>query len=256
MPGSDGSIAASEGEPGSMELWHSARGRGSENSGIADVRSALAGRRVGFEWKRTEGGDEPTAGVKENRPRQQLATRLRPMAQPRDWSYVVLHHSATAEGSVESIDAEHRQRLDKKGRAWDGIGYHFVVGNGAGMADGRVEPTFRWMEQIHGAHAGEEKYNTQGIGICLIGDFDQTAPTTRQVAATRELIEQLSADYEISLEGIMGHGELRTTNCPGRKFPWQEIVAGRPAAVEKSDPLLSQRGVQSQWDLATRGPWR
>jgi len=236
MPGSDGSIAQRGSSPG------------------IEVESLQTAEPVEMEWLE-EGRRRASVTLAASRIRR-LATRLRPMAAPREWTYVVLHHSATAGGSVDSIDAEHRQRVDRAGRAWDGIGYHFVVGNGDGMPDGRVEPTFRWMEQIHGAHAGNEKYNTHGIGICLIGNFDREHPTERQVAATRQLIEQLSADWQIPPERIVGHGELRSTNCPGRKFPWHEIVAGKPATEQASDPLLWQLGAQSQTDLATRGPWR
>ena len=66
----------------------------------------------------------------------------------------MLHHSATADGDVASIDAVHRLKRDLKGNPWLGIGYHFVVGNGHKMADGEVQPTFRWLQQLAGAHAG------------------------------------------------------------------------------------------------------
>ena len=49
----------------------------------------------------------------------------------------------------------------------NGLAYHFVIGNGDGMPDGEIEPTFRWREQIQGAHAGAGEYNEQGIGIAL-----------------------------------------------------------------------------------------
>ena len=46
------------------------------------------------------------------------------------WQYLVIHHSGTAAGSVASIHADHRRRVDAAGNPWLGIGYHFVIGNG------------------------------------------------------------------------------------------------------------------------------
>src|SRR6185369_5851266 len=90
-----------------------------------------------------------------------------PRKTSRAWRFVVLHHTATETGDVETIDENHRARTDSSGRPWLGIGYHFVIGNGQGMADGLVEPTFRWNDQLHGAHAGDQIHNEYGIGICL-----------------------------------------------------------------------------------------
>ena len=79
---------------------------------------------------------------------------FQPAARERSWNSIVLHHSATAGGSVESIDAVHRRQKDAAGRPWLGIGYHFVIGNGHSMDDGQIRPTFRWHQQLAGAHAG------------------------------------------------------------------------------------------------------
>ncbi|MEJ7595664.1 MAG: peptidoglycan recognition family protein, partial [Planctomycetaceae bacterium] len=87
-----------------------------------------------------------------------------------EWQYIVIHHTATESGSVESIHEEHLNRRDAEGNPWLGIGYHFVIGNGQGMPDGTVQATFRWQEQIQGAHSGSEVFNARGIGICLIGN--------------------------------------------------------------------------------------
>ncbi|QDT63499.1 peptidoglycan recognition protein family protein [Calycomorphotria hydatis] len=135
-----------------------------------------------------------------------------------DWKYIVLHHTATNSGSVASIDAAHKRRRDSAGRPWKGIGYHFLIGNGNGMPDGKVAETFRWEEQIAGAHAGVLQYNQHGIGIALVGNFELEGPTDRQQTALLELIERLVTDYGIPAENILTHGEIRATQCPGRFF--------------------------------------
>ncbi|MCA9059251.1 MAG: N-acetylmuramoyl-L-alanine amidase, partial [Planctomycetaceae bacterium] len=109
-----------------------------------------------------------------------------------DWQYIVLHHSATGSGSVHSIHEEHRRRTDSAGNPWLGIGYHFVIGNGSGMEDGEVSATFRWQDQIHGAHSGHPVYNARGIGICLIGNFEQQPPTQKQLNSLKLLVKVLA----------------------------------------------------------------
>jgi hypothetical protein len=135
-------------------------------------------------------------------------------------------------GDVDSIDKVHRQQKDREGRPWLGIGYHFVIGNGRPMGDGQVEPTFRWQKQLAGAHAGNRADNERGIGICLIGNFDETAPTEKQLSAAHALVKSLAERYAIAPERIVRHQDVQATACPGRRFPWQEILrgAGAPAA--------------------------
>lgn len=139
-----------------------------------------------------------------------------------------MHHTATSRGSVESIHETHLQRKDSQGNNWMGIGYHFVIGNGNGMADGAVEPTFRWREQLHGAHAGSSDYNSHGIGIVLVGDFEESRPTRAQLAAVKQLVGSLKATFGITSNNVVGHGDVKATECPGQYFPMEEIGQAVP----------------------------
>lgn len=139
------------------------------------------------------------------------------------WQYIVIHHSATEAGSVESIHAEHLNRRDAEGNPWLGIGYHFVIGNGQGLSDGTVQATFRWKEQIHGAHSGSEVFNARGIGICLIGNFEETHPSKAQIHSLKSLVKVLTVRHRITPENLMGHASVKATACPGKHFPLNEI---------------------------------
>ncbi len=141
----------------------------------------------------------------------------------REWKYIVLHHSATEVGSVESIDAAHKQRKDADGNPWRGIGYHFVVGNGRGMRDGEVAATFRWAEQCEGAHAGDLQYNTQGVGVCLIGNFEMEPPTPAQLDSLNKLVTTLRKECQIDAKGIVRHTDIKATACPGKRFPTEKL---------------------------------
>jgi len=149
---------------------------------------------------------------------------LKPRVQERDWDYVVIHHTATVSGSVESIHRIHRRRQDAAGNPWRGIGYHFVIGNGQGMEDGAIEPTFRWREQLAGAHAGVRNYNERGIGVCLVGNFEKHPPTRAQLASLNRLITLLIREFGIPAGQVVRHGDIKSTNCPGKLFPMQDFV--------------------------------
>lgn len=139
----------------------------------------------------------------------------------RDWRYIVIHHSATASGSAAEFDRFHRGK-----RGWEnGLGYHFVIGNGNGTPDGEVEIGNRWIDQINGAHAGVEEYNNYGIGICLVGDFNQSCPTEAQMASLSELVEYLQHRCNIVAENVIMHRHCRQTDCPGRNFPYYKLLA-------------------------------
>lgn len=152
----------------------------------------------------------------------------KPDVSERDWKHIVIHHTATSRGSVESIHETHLQRTDADGNSWMGIGYHFVIGNGNGMPDGRIEPTFRWRGQMQGAHAGVAEYNEHGIGIALVGDFEKGPPTPRQLASVKRLVSVLKSEYGIASDEVLGHREIKATACPGEHFPLAEIGEALP----------------------------
>lgn len=148
--------------------------------------------------------------------------------EPREWNYIVVHHSASDAGSAAAFDRHHREV-----NGWDGLGYHFVIGNGNGSADGLIEIGFRWPIQREGAHAGSTEHNQHGIGICLVGNFDRDQPTAAQMDALVELSADLLARFDIPLEGVIRHCECKqgVTHCPGKTFPWFEYLRQLRKAV-------------------------
>ncbi|MGD0573376.1 MAG: peptidoglycan recognition family protein [Sedimentisphaerales bacterium] len=144
----------------------------------------------------------------------------------RAWSAIIIHHSATTEGNATIIDKWHREN-----NGWNGVGYDFVIGNGTNSGDGEVEPTYRWRGQLTGAHCGGTPgnwANEEGIGICLIGDFDHSAPTSRQMESLAKLIRFLQQRYHIPKSRVFGHGSVpggHVTDCPGKRFPWNWLRA-------------------------------
>ena len=143
-----------------------------------------------------------------------------PLYETTKWKYIVIHHSATDEGNALAFYASHLKR------GWQNLGYHFVIDNGSsGKVDGQIEVSPRWIKQMDGAHCKADSKNTDGIGICLVGNFSKERVTERQMQSLVYLIDTLRQRYNIPAKNIMGHGEVKgaQTECPGKNFPWKEF---------------------------------
>jgi hypothetical protein len=135
-----------------------------------------------------------------------------PVAPRNQWYWIVVHHSATPTGGAAAFDKMHRAK------GWDELGYHFVIGNGTDTPDGKIEVGPRWPKQKWGAHdkTPGNQFNEHGIGICLVGNFDVTRPSPAQVKSLEKLVAYLMKTYHISPDHVLGHGETKPTECPGR----------------------------------------
>ena len=135
-----------------------------------------------------------------------------PPVTARPWRWIVIHHSDTETGGAAAFDKMHRAK------GWDMLGYDFVVGNGTDTGDGQIEVGPRWTRQLIGAHAKtpDNRFNEYGVGICLVGNMMDHPPTAKQMAAVERLTAYLMATYHIAPDHILGHGDTKATDCPGR----------------------------------------
>jgi hypothetical protein len=163
-----------------------------------------------------------------------------PIAAPNEWYWIVIHHSATATGGAAAFDKMHRAK------GWDELGYHFVIGNGTDTADGLVEVGSRWPKQKWGAHAKtpDNRYNEHGIGICLVGNFDITYPTPKQMASLERLVTYLMETYHIHPDNVLGHRDTKSTDCPGKHM---SVAVVRAACVR----MLAAAGAPEAEDNRT-----
>jgi len=146
-----------------------------------------------------------------------------PLRSEKKWAAIVIHHSGTRNGNAAIFDKWH-----KEGNHWEGVGYDFVIGNGSDSADGQVEVTFRWREQLTGAHCKTPNNwaNEKAVGICLVGNFNHTSPTARQMQSLVKLVRFLQNRYRIPKSRVYGHGSTpgaRVTECPGKRFPMARL---------------------------------
>jgi hypothetical protein len=118
------------------------------------------------------------------------------------------------------------------------IGYHYVI-----LPDGTIEQGR--PDHCLGCHAPH--YN-DWIGICVIGQFDPSGPkswwpsrpTAAQIASIVRLCERLMSQYHIPPQNVLRHRDTKETWCPGRRFPYREIVQrlqGYAAAHPETVPI-------------------
>jgi|GEM_PF-1933894 len=159
-----------------------------------------------------------------------------PAAAPRAWQWIVIHHSAGPSGSAAAFHQYHVRH-----NGWESLGYHFVIGNGNGSADGMVEVGPRWVYQQVGAHAGVRQFNEYGIGICLVGNFESSRPTDAQMRALAYLAGHLMRQYRIPPANIIGHRDCKTTDCPGRNMDLAAVrrMASVYAGMAADQPVAS-----------------
>jgi len=137
------------------------------------------------------------------------------------WQYIIVHHTATWEGSARTIHRAHGDR-----GFWNGLGYHFLIDNGTrGKGDGQIEMSPRWIRQQVGAHCKAGGMNDRAVGVALVGNFNSGPPTANQLQSLEYLLNTLSKYYRIPPSNILGHGEVEgaKTECPGRLLPLQSF---------------------------------
>jgi len=132
------------------------------------------------------------------------------------WQAIVIHDSGRPVGTPESVRASH------KAMGLNGLGYHFLVGNGAGMDAGAIHVGYRWLDQTPGAHVAGvngDAYNAASVGICLIGDGDRRSFDESQLRSAARLVATVADRLDIPTSAVLLHSELAETSSPGRLFP-------------------------------------
>ncbi|MDP9444635.1 MAG: N-acetylmuramoyl-L-alanine amidase [Actinomycetota bacterium] len=137
----------------------------------------------------------------------------------------VVHHTATtndysrteAPAIVRGIYAYHTRSM-----GWCDIGYNFLVDRFGKVYEGRAGGI---NKPVRGAHAGY--YNTNTVGVSLIGNFELAEPSKRiRGGLVRTLAWKLQSNYRAAhgrglvngtmIRNIVGHRDVMSTACPGR----------------------------------------
>lgn len=146
---------------------------------------------------------------------------------PGRWDSIVIYHSASPYGTPASLEARQRELTRQ------GMGFHFLIGNGAGMGDGDIHVGYRWMDQADGLHnLGQSGRidSRHAVGICLIGDGNRRPFTRMQVQRLAQLVGALARELGIDPDRVYLQSDLAETGSPGRYFAeaqFRELLAGQ-----------------------------
>lgn len=150
---------------------------------------------------------------------------------------IVLHHAAASVCDAKTIHEWHLNR------GFSGIGYHFLVRKDGTIERGRAE-------NLVGAHAAGN--NSNSIGICFEGNFETETMGEAQKNAGSELVEYLKKKYSIGI--VVRHKDLAHTACPGKNFPFEEILQGVKTETKQPEQV-EQKKQESNNKLVEDGYW-
>ncbi len=167
-----------------------------------------------------------------------------------------VHHTVTTNSYTKAQSYAQMRAVylfHVKGRGWNDIGYNFVVDRFGRVFEGRRGSI---TAAVHGAHTGG--FNSDAIGIALLGTFSSARPTSAALRALRDVASWKSAEWfinprgstvavssggaatrfasgkRVTLRTISGHRDVGYTECPGNVgysyLPWlRSAVAARLA---------------------------
>ena len=123
------------------------------------------------------------------------------------WNAIFVHDSGQETGNADRVGQLHRAM------GYEGLGFHFVIGNGQGAGDGELQVGYRWLKQTDGI------FLNGAVSICLVGDGDRTSPTPAQMRQLVELVRVLQQRLGIPPRRVRLYGNVAAAASPGRLFP-------------------------------------
>ena len=136
------------------------------------------------------------------------------------WQYIDIHQSGTPSGNAQSLAESCRQK------ALGALAYHFVITNGRGGGDGRIQVSQQWTQQENAGWAGLSRQPTSAgstIKVCLIGDFGQGPPGRVQLLQLEALLRSLQQRCQIPAENISLAGSTSGMAGQWRLFPMDKL---------------------------------
>jgi hypothetical protein len=137
------------------------------------------------------------------------------------YNTVVIHHTAHAHDTVETMQDIQNLHMNRNG--WADIGYHYGIDPNGNIYEGR---------DIGVRGSSVSGYNTGLIGVVLMGNFEVDQPTEAQIASAQALVDWLAALYRLS--HLAGHSEFNgNTVCPGENLNTQLDIFASHASLRR-----------------------
>lgn len=149
---------------------------------------------------------------------------------------IIIHHAEASTCSVEQIHQWHREN------GWAGIGYHYFIRKDGSIYKGRPD-------NVVGSHCLGCNQNT--LGICFEGSYNTETMPSVQLNAGKELLHYLKSKYGITV--VSRHRDHMSTDCPGNKFPFTELINGNPinTDIEEEKEMAIKDTFCEKWYVET-----
>jgi N-acetylmuramoyl-L-alanine amidase-like protein len=97
---------------------------------------------------------------------------------------------------------------------------HFIIHSNAG--GNRIQQTELWKKQDAGHHiyVPGHDFNSDSIGVCIMGEFSTQPPSRQQFEALISLVNELQQKNKIPADSVYLQSELNPDrHLPGKAFP-------------------------------------
>lgn len=126
---------------------------------------------------------------------------------------ITVHHDGMPpvllRSKADVIDRLETIRRSHTNRDWADIGYHFIIDPQGRVWEGR--PT-----RFQGAHVRD--HNEQNLGILVLGNFEEQAPTSAALTAMDNFVADRMRAHRVPITRVLTHQEISPTACPGRNL--------------------------------------
>jgi len=138
-------------------------------------------------------------------------------------SYIVVHHTATSNGTATTQSAAFSlarsiQNYHMDNNGWIDTGQQFTVSRGGYAMEGRhrsLERLNLGSGMVRGAHVGAGNVNSESIGIENEGLYTSVSPPTALYNKLVDLCAYICDKYGLPASQIFGHRDFMATACPG-----------------------------------------
>lgn len=126
---------------------------------------------------------------------------------------IILHCSATKD--TDSLSWKAIQEYHIRTLGWDDIGYHY----GLELVDGSYVILQGRHPNTKGAHCKAAGRNSDSLGVCVVGNYDEVSPHPERFNRTAQFLSQLCFIFDIDPTDIYGHSYFEPMKtCPGKKW--------------------------------------
>lgn len=112
------------------------------------------------------------------------------------WDYIEVYYSGTVSGNIDQLAKF--SGLPSS----DDVNFHFLVCNGTGCQDGKIQAAERWNRQMPAMPATNWTGPSQTIRICVVADGVRSLATDTQIQRTTDMAESLARDFDIPKDNI------------------------------------------------------